>query len=641
MSKLLEFTGLIGGGIIGWQTALIAGRVAAAGLAGTLGPLLLPVAAGTAGVVIMNEILEWQKAREAAASYYDSIIEMNREANEKNVAADDKARGVEIDALKKSLDERQKLLLEDVVKERKALSTIGDGLQESADTIRESLKNAVELALKSAKDNLREIEARLAKALSNVSAAQKAQREVAGNRGDSLFNFRRTQDQVETGGANEQAILQQRLNQLSREMTAAAKRGDKEGYDKAFSKSEGILNEAANATDANGNLKYFGQVSAINELYDHQLAQLKQIEAVNQRNAQILAGQKASLQSDLKEAEDAGKAIFQFDVKKKDGSDRFNSVEELDAAGAKALARFDAAAARVNANPAAGGDLRGSNAILARGALQQRINDARNQFVGAANLSRSAENLQDRRQLETNVASIERVAHAAIKAINETAEEAKKKGFELGERKGITDAATKNLAQEPNIFPEGLKGVSTKEEMEALAAEQKRKADAVNEAAARGQYQDVTTTDAAGKKTVQKGAFSLLNDLETFLKRFSTFTQPVMTSGRRDQNQELIDKTPQQAVRSTREALAYQEQANTKALVANMAYAEASNAAPAAFDKINQAMIEWKSLDGVAGGVSADRVHSAITTMSEEIDSFVAIFKKLKADYHREQRHCQ
>ena len=72
MSKLLEITGLIGGGIIGWQTALIAGRVAAAGLAGTLGPLLLPVAAGTAGVVIMNEILEWQKAREAAASYYDS-----------------------------------------------------------------------------------------------------------------------------------------------------------------------------------------------------------------------------------------------------------------------------------------------------------------------------------------------------------------------------------------------------------------------------------------------------------------------------------------------------------------------------------------------------------------------------------------
>ena len=29
---------------------------------------------------------------------------MNREANEKNVAADDKARGVEINALKKSLD---------------------------------------------------------------------------------------------------------------------------------------------------------------------------------------------------------------------------------------------------------------------------------------------------------------------------------------------------------------------------------------------------------------------------------------------------------------------------------------------------------------------------------------------------------
>ena len=296
-------------------------------------------------------------------------------------------------------------------KQRKALSTIGDGLEESADTIRESLKNAVELALKSAKDNLREIEARLAKALSNVSAAQKAQREVAGNRGDSLFNFRRTQDQVETGGANEQAILQQRLNQLSQEMAAAAKRGDKEGYDKAFSKSEGILNEAANATDANGNLKYYGQVSAINELYDHQLAQLKQIEAVNQRNAKILAGQKASLQSDLKEAEDAGKAIFKFDVKKKDGTDRFNSVEELDAAGAKALARFDAAAARVNANPAAGGDLRGANAILARGALQQRINDAHNQFVGAEPTFRGQQsNLQDRRQLETNVASIERVA---------------------------------------------------------------------------------------------------------------------------------------------------------------------------------------------------------------------------------------
>ena len=113
-----------------------------------------------------------------------------------------------------------------------------------------------------------------------------------------------------------------------------------------------------------------------------------------------------------------------------------------------------------------------------------------------------------------------------------------------------------------------------------------------------------------------------------------------MTSGRRDQNGELIDKTPQQAVRSTREALAYQEQANTKALVANMAYAEASKAAPAAFDKINQAMIEWKSLDGVAGGVSADRVHSAISTMSEEIDSFMALFKKLKADYRRERRHC-
>ena len=76
MSKLLEITGLIGGGIIGWQAAYRGHGVAAAGLAATLGPLLLPVAAGTAGVVIMNEILEWQKAREAAASYYDSIIEI-------------------------------------------------------------------------------------------------------------------------------------------------------------------------------------------------------------------------------------------------------------------------------------------------------------------------------------------------------------------------------------------------------------------------------------------------------------------------------------------------------------------------------------------------------------------------------------
>ena len=384
MLKLLETAGLIGGGIIGWQAAIGASNLAAAGLVATLGPLLLPVAAAGAGAFIMYEILEWQKAREAAAAYYDTVIDLEREANEKNVAADDKARGGEIDALKKTIEAKSKLLLDDVVKQRKALSTIGDGLEVSADKIRESLKNAVELALKAAKDNLKEIEARLGKALSNVSAAQKAQREVAGNRGDSLFNFRRTQDQVQTGGANEQAILQQRLNQLSQEMAAAAKRGDKEGYDKAFSKSEGILNEAANATDANGNLKYYGQVSAINELYDHQLAQLKQIEAVNQRNANILAGQKASLQSDLKEAEDAGKAIYKFDVKKKDGTDRFNSVEELDKEASKLLARFDAAAAKANANPAAGGDLRGANAILARGALQQRIADVRNQFLGAS-----------------------------------------------------------------------------------------------------------------------------------------------------------------------------------------------------------------------------------------------------------------
>ena len=151
--------------------------------------------------------------------------------------------------------------------------------------------------------------------------------------------------------------------------------------------------------------------------------------------------------------------------------------------------------------------MRGSNAILARGALQQRINDAREPVRrrAARPSAASRPNLQDRRQLETNVASIERVAQAAIKAINETAEDAKKKGFELGERKGITDAATKNLAQEPNIFPEGLKGVSTKEEMEALAAEQKRKADAVNEAAARGQYQDVTTTDADRQEVHPEG----------------------------------------------------------------------------------------------------------------------------------------
>ena len=194
----------------------------------TLGPLLLPVAAAGAGAFIMYEILEWQKAREAAAAYYDTVIDLEREANEKNVAADDKARGGEINALKKTIEAKSKLLLDDVVKQRKALSTIGDGLEVSADKIRESLKNAVELALKAAKDNLKEIDARLGKALSNVSAAQKAQREVAGNRGDALFNFRRTQDDVQTGGANEQAILQQRLNQLGQEMAAAAKRGDKE-----------------------------------------------------------------------------------------------------------------------------------------------------------------------------------------------------------------------------------------------------------------------------------------------------------------------------------------------------------------------------------------------------------------------------
>ena len=104
MLKLLETAGLIGGGIIGWQAAIGASNVAAAGLVATLGPLLLPVAAAGAGAFIMYEILEWQKAREAAAAYYDTVIDLEREANEKNVAADDKARGVEIDALKKTIE---------------------------------------------------------------------------------------------------------------------------------------------------------------------------------------------------------------------------------------------------------------------------------------------------------------------------------------------------------------------------------------------------------------------------------------------------------------------------------------------------------------------------------------------------------
>ena len=115
------------------------------------------------------------------------------------------------------------------------------------------------------------------------------------------------------------------------------------------------------------------------------------------------------------------------------------------------------------------------------------------------------------------------------------------------------------------------------------------------------------------------------------MKRFSTFTQPVMTSGRRNEKGELIDTTPQQAVRSTREALAYQQQANDKAFAANMSYAEASQAAPAAFDKINQAMLQWKSLDGVAGTVSAERVTSAVDTMSKGIDAFQALFRRLDA----------
>lgn len=246
---------------------------------------------------------------------YESIIKVQTEATAALEKADQASRADGLKKFEEDLNKRRQSLLGFVAVYKQVLNTQGTELDKLGKSQQGELKNALELSLKSSKNSLQALINQQEAALKSIADLKKRKAGLGDEQGGLLFNFALAKDDALTGGTNEKQIYQQRLDQLTKLQHAAAQRGDVEHFDKYTSEKKSLVGQLSTARDDNGNLKYYGQEQAIKALIaeENQLLQVQ----INLKKQQAIAAEKQILATSrqVKTAEDAAKALYEFSLK--------------------------------------------------------------------------------------------------------------------------------------------------------------------------------------------------------------------------------------------------------------------------------------------------------------------------------------
>jgi TP901 family phage tail tape measure protein len=575
----------LGAQFMAWTSA--AGGLAAA--LSTLAVAFPPVAAAASlgGLLYVwaKQDEEADQIRQGAEKFRQQWIQTGKDI----VAANATALAKMDSDTQESLNKRQGAILQYTSQVRVALSKIAASLSESDSAIRDKLKNAIELAVSGAKDSLKVLENSLSNALSNVAKAKQGSQDATSRAGDARYNARLAIDKAETGGANERAIMQGRMAELDRQRAAAAARGDVEALNDLYSKQEAIIASAASATNPDGSMKYYGQIGAINQLLESQLALNKQIEASEFRKAEALRLQKEALAKNIKEVEDAGKALYEFDVVDKNGNKKFATEEEYQKERAKVKKQYDDATNRLRMNPNASDAFKGVNYIQSQRDLSDRLREVDRQWVEAGKSGTA------RNKNMSDIESVE-VLEASAKALVE-------RGME--EMKKISEKIQEKLARQGNVTSD-QKGVFAEI---LLSSRADGKFWNTDEATAKRQEDYVNSTMAKAEKSMQAGkygeAIQFLESIGRTLKSWGVIDQKgIMAS----------DKyaTPKDALLDAKSKVLAREKAEQDTNAAKELLKGVTEKLPQALDALNKGLgpvgktsLEVNAgLDALAGGLS-------------------------------------
>jgi len=562
MLGALQIAGAIGGGIAGWNVALAASQVTAAGLVATLSGAAVPATVAVVTAALGQQLVIYQQMREEARNVYGMVLDAQLELARAEQASSDKVTAHSLENTKKELEAKVKAQLEFQNSARQSLGKIGDSLDALADKTQAKLKNAVELILGSARDALRDLDSRLSKSVNNVQAAQRSREGLRGERDDALYTYRVAADRANTGGAREGIIAQERLDQLRRQMDAAVKAGNKDEYDKLHGKASGILNDLATATNPDGSLKYHGQEDAIRQFYAQADKDFAQIKAVSQRNADALTKQKAELSSQVKALEDAGRDLYTYDVVDKRGEPLFANRDEAQAEAQKRIAAFRSNLDVVRANPNAADNFRGvaNEQLLAE--RTKSLNQAIAEHFGVRGQQQQELSAVGRINTAGNqiAATLESITKKlAASAADMTAAETR-----YGEVRSKSRATLGSIlaegAETGTFFPPGSAQQSGYEHLQ-------KRVTAINEAADRGDF-----------KAARGGA----DQLEQFLRNAGVYATEAMQSG--------PYKTPKGALNAYRQLLGQQEEAFGEQFRSRRQYGQLDQSVPDTVERLNAAL---------------------------------------------------
>lgn len=562
MLQGLQIAGAIGGGIAGWNVALAASQVTAAGLVATLSTAAVPATVAVVTAALGQQIVIYQQMREEARNVYGMVLDAQLDLARQEQASSDKATAHSLENTRKELEAKVRAQLEFQNSARRSLGKIGDSLDQLADKTQAKLKNAVDLILGSARDALRDLDGRLSKAVNNVQGAQKSREGLRGERDNALYAYRQAADRANTGGAREGIIAQERLDQLRKQMDAAVRAGNKDDYDRLHGKASGILNDLATATNPDGSLKYHGQEDAIREFYAQADKDFARIKAVSQRNADSLTKQKAELSAQVKALEDAGRDLYSFDITNKKGEPLFANRDEAQAEANKRIAAFRSNLDVVRANPNAADNFRG----VANEQLLVERTKSLNQAI--------AEHFDVKGQQQQELSAVGRINSAGnqisqtLEAINKRLQAASADMAAAETRFGqVRSQARATLG---SILAEGgeagtffAAGSAQQSGYEHL----QKRVTAINEAADRGDF-----------KAARAGA----DQLEQFLRNAGVYAAEAMQSG--------PFKTPKGALNAYRQQLGQQEEAFNEQFRARRQFGQLDQSVPDTIERLNTAL---------------------------------------------------
>jgi TP901 family phage tail tape measure protein len=597
---------------VGQKAIMALGAIEAAKLGAALASLAAPVTLTVLIAGIGAIAYAAYEANEAVKGLHDAIGSDLYQQAEARIEAQQKQIAAEADAARKAAQEGQKKVLEATASARRQQVKIDVELARNGEGLKESLKNAIELALSAAKRSLKAVEQELDSALQRAKAAANTLRDSRGNRGDAIYNFLRARDQAETGGANERQIMNRRLDQLQDEMNRARSAGDLESYNKAKDRAESIINEAATATNPNGSLKYEGSLSAIESFYEKIREDVTAIQAIEEARAAVLERQREVLAGQVKEAEDAGKALLELSARNKDGSRRFANPAELEAEIAAKQRAYDAKIGALQANPLAAGQgvLRGGDLFRAQSEINRRVQEVREAAAADAdNIRGQQRSLGVHDQINAMETASSKIVAAAVARINETADRVQaaynRSQYAEAERRKSTVGIRESALAGTGAFHDI--GLFTPKQEKAIEDELLGLANAMDALANKGDF---------------KGAQEKLKEIEAFYRRFGLLDKEVLKTGRKDASGNVIDKTPAQQLAVARGSLAAEQRARAEQAAQQKSYDQARTFANGAFDGMKDSLDHFKAMADEAGKIDTkafDAYIAKIEAMTERV----------------------